>query len=482
MSAVWNGSTTITISGTGNTLASVCSDIGDITVMQDMGGGIYEVYPLKARYFNIANGGTLTIGDVDDFSVSETLRFPFYANAYGRIYVYSGGRLEIYGDCQVIMNYSCTSAQYPDYSYFYGNIHIEGDATYKPIFRGARRLYIQPMSTTEALWLAQELTLKYCKIGECHRNYVYLNLYYGTPPTFEIDHLVLLNDLYTAVLYCLVGTVDPSLQIDWPAITNISVEDTNAAVTLYYTYPYIKDSTISVTRAAYWYNAQKGMPGVNSGYLTYDFIRDSRNVELFRKVGQGINTLLENVTYNSVYSYTFYTYNGGVLLLKGCTGNKRCLTYTGGTTLCYDSDYFYSGSSPVLDNYGSTIRKVYELDITVEDMDGNPLADANVNIKQKDSYEEYHCWTDANGKLISKFDLQAVYLANRVKRTSSETEEYWSDDSNSSYHTITVSKAGYKSADAFNLVMDQDRTQTVQLRPLTKMYLGSTELTAIGIG
>jgi len=483
MSAVKSGATplagTITISGTGNTIYTIASDIADKAWAELVG----NVLTIKCRYINIVADGELIIGDANDFSVAEELRHLFVGtNGYNRLYVYEGGSFKMYGDTKCILNYNCTSAQYPDYCYFIGKVHIEGDDTYKPILKGSRRFYFNYQPINETYHNSSELTLYKCKIGECQGNYaILINFYSAIYKTFLIEEVQIINGLYNIAQYGINVTSRVPVK-NYTPVTNITNDESVKAyqkITAGSWGLHLKDSVWVATYATYPFEIGASMELGGSSSETFDWLLTDTQKEL-KKAGQWISGLFDNVDIQTTYSYQGYIYDGARLVMKGCpnTNNKNVLIYTGAHLLCWNSDNCFNRVA--VDNYNSFAKKVFLLDLTIQDLQENPLADATIKVKQKDGYEEYTLTTNSNGKIIALHGLTGVLLANAVRKTTSETLVYWSDSSNSSYHTVTVLKEGYK-AETFNIVMDADKSQTVQLRPLTKMYLGSTEITGIGV-
>lgn len=483
MSTVWNGSDTISIGGAGNTLASMYADINDDTVMSNPSTGLYEVDGNKGRYINISNDGELIIGNPNDFSEYQELRHVFSgANSFSRFYVYEGGSYRQYGNSEFILNYNCTASQYPQYSYIYGRFHMEGDDTYQPTFRGARRIYFYNLASTEAWTDISELTLYKCRIGECHGSYIYMRGYNGWWRTFNVEDVTLINDLYTANQYG-INCFAYGLIYDIPPFKNMHVDNTvinNVALTYGGTLNHIKDTTIVTTRPHYMIYQVGGTMAGGWRYPSKSWHSTDENMKV-RKVGQWIDGLLDNVDIQTTYAYQFYVGGQCQLVLKDCpnTNGKRQLIYDGSSMLFWRSDNCFDVLN--VDNDGAIAKKVYMLDITTKDSDGNILPDCDVYISQVDEKEFFQCKTDENGKIYSRFGLEGVLLANAIRITTSETLEYWSDDSNSTYHTVTVSKDGYLTSKV-NYVMDEDKTIEVQLdKQLGKIYLGDTLLTKIAL-
>lgn len=456
--------TSININGDNNTLASITSDINDTSIIQDMGNGLYEVYGDKVSFININAGATLTIGDANDFSVYEELRYIWHTNGVGRFYLKSGSFFYMYGNTKVIMNYGCTSAQYPEYIYFYSKIiHIEGNETYQPEIQGTRRFYIYPQLTNQSLIQGSEFTLKYMRIGNCQQNYMYFRFNFEVPETLVLDHITIINDFYTSVFYPFCFSYPLYYDDFIVPITNLTIENTKY-IRMYVVYPYIKDSSIDVTTTTttgYWYNyAVARNVNTNAGNSDIDY---SLRTKKASKIGQYIDFYLENVDYQTNNSTSLYTYQGNTTLLNNFTTNKRLLTYGGATILFYNSDVAYNQNN-IEDNFNSSIKKVYKLDLTITDTNDNPLDDVRIEIHSVNNEEFYNCFTGTLGKILSRFGIDYVFLSNEMK---TPTLKIVSDDSNNTYHIVKISKDGYE-GQTLNYVMSEDRTDTIKLseRPI----------------
>ena len=465
MAAVWNGTTTITIGGAGNTLASMYSDIGDDTVMSNPSAGLYIINGVKVRYINISALGELIVGNPLDFSEYEELRFQFSGTNYqNRFYVYEGGIFKQYGNTKVILNYGCTSAQYPHYCYFHGAVHIEGDDTYQPIIKGPRRFYFYQYASNESYYENSELTLYKCKIGECWGNYIYMTAYGAWWKTFNVEDVTLINDLYTSSIQYGINCFTLGEVYDFPAFKNMHLDNSvNVLQHLSYggTISHIKDTTIVTTRPSYTFymSGAQTFGGWRNPSRTWHTTTESAKI---KKVGQWIDGMHDNVDIQTTYSYQYYIAAYCQFIAKNCpnTNDKNNLIYTGASMLCWNSDNIFNRLN--IDNYGSIAKKVFLLDLTTKNSHGSLLSDCTVNVSSLNGKEFFKCVTDENGKIISRFGIGGVLCANAARTTSAETLEYWSDNSNASYHIISVLKEGYIS-ETQNIVMNQDRSLEIIL-------------------
>ena len=128
------GGTAIYVEGYGNTLASICADIADVSHIEEVSPGVYVVQGNKQ--FRIRPASELIIGDPDDFSVHEELHFNPSSLAGGTFYIDSGGALYMYGD--VVLNHAYQSGK-AIYAYWYGKLYWRGEANpggNRPLYTG----------------------------------------------------------------------------------------------------------------------------------------------------------------------------------------------------------------------------------------------------------------------------------------------------------------------------------------------------------
>lgn len=474
MAATFSG-TTITITGSGNTLASITSDINNTAVIESMGGGVYNIYGVTVTQITVSDGGELIIGNPNDFSTYEELRFIWQANGSGSFTFQTGSTFKMYGNTKLIANYgSNNTTEYPGYTTFNGNVHIEGNPTYYPELTGARRIVFNPFYTNVA---TSEFYLKYVKLGNCHQNYIYLSFYIAIPNTLVLDNIIITQS-YPIILYGFSMSLNDNYANNYIVpITNLSIDPSSYNVLMSGVYPYLKDSSIDLTNNAndgYWtIVSNTRQVNNNIGSLGFDATSDIKKAV---KIGQYIDRYLENVNYITDYGYSFYTYNNTMVLLNNVSANKNTLTYNGGCVMYYNSNSMWSGRTHYLDNYFSCVKLVYKLEPTVRDEYGNLLDDVLITIRSVNNEEMFRCSTDSNGKIAARFGLSAVFLANQLRYSVARTLVYVSDNSNNTYHIVTYSKPGYE-LQTKNYVMNEDKIEDITMvatsKPITTIY-GST--------
>ena len=142
----------IYVTGSPNTLASITTDINDTAFIEKTGTSpdIYTVKGDVIRYLRIRDGGVLTIGNPEDYSVNETLGFENLALDRTRFYVDAGGELMMVGD--TVIDFGITGGFRPYYSYIYGKCSVLGNDTYKPVLQNYRRLYFHETTWTSDVY------------------------------------------------------------------------------------------------------------------------------------------------------------------------------------------------------------------------------------------------------------------------------------------------------------------------------------------
>lgn len=175
------------------------------------------------------------------------------------------------------------------------------------------------------------------------------------------------------------------------------------------------------------------------------------------------------------------SYGGSCLLFKNCT-----FTYRGSTpatanvaTSNWDGQIWWLGNTGnFLDkncfisalSYAS-LYYAFALNLTVVDISGDPLEDAQIVVRQCENKEVYHFITDSLGKprtqgLLNGAIILVNYEASQFRWDTQENfgvqGDKWSDPSNDTYHEITVFKKGYGTTFT-RVVMNQDRDVTLTL-------------------
>lgn len=456
----------IVITGSGNTLSSIVTDIDDtafIEVTQET-PLIVTMHCSVLRRLYINNTGELTIGDAGDYSVEETLEIECDVDTYGRIIVNAGGHLKMYGNTTLDFG---AGVGRPYYNYFYGAVTILGNDTYKPLIIGYRenRFYEAQQNDTyqSDIWNIQK-----ARFGGSWTGSTYYAIYFTAISrmrqhtfkdiTFDKDLGSSGGNIYPFYI----PYFTPGMQK--LVFENMDFEDCNYGVYAVGGNVHIKNCIYGDGTSWKQYFSRRSAPDRVSGYYDYGYQLSDANF------GQNFD-FIEGCTFENVGS----TKNCIISEYSAQVFVKNCEFQIASAGDCYEVNYSgrillgsgntYTGGREVYDcNTSGYIQWVYELDLTICDSTGSSIEDAIVYITQKDSKEAFIFRTKSNGKLNQAWDIEAALLTwkHQYGDNKSTNYEYWSDSSNSTYHTVTVFKDGYYPYTE-NFVMDQDREVTIYL-------------------
>ena len=477
MSTAWNGTTTVTISSTGNTLETMYTDVSDDTVVsKSLANGYpeYFVDGIKGRYITIAAGGTLTIGDESDFSYREALYHEWSGTNYqNQLTVTASGSLHIFGNVDVKLNYGCSATQYPQYAYAYGNLLFSGSDTYQPDIRGPRRWSIQAINTSDVDYMKKRyIIFNNIKAGETVVNpNFYLEFYNYIPQTMSFNNITMVNELYNGIQAPFSCFHFPPM-LNLPVVNNLSASGSKIN-TRYIANAYIKYTNTIFSGSNTTYNITTGgsLRPTEFSYPTTAGSDTAENLK-FYKLGQIFTNIFEDSDVSTTYNYHTYINSNAMGLYINFTNlaNHQLLVYNNAQGFCWHSDTVFSRGQ--IDNYNSIVKKVYLLDLTVLDKNNNPIDDAYVDIRQtntasldvhgKYEVEKYWCRTDETGKIIATNQIGGALLSNQIRITSGETLYTVSSGSTGTYHEVKIYKYGYKEK-TLNVEMDADKEITVQL-------------------
>ena len=457
----------IVVTGTGNTLASITSDINDTSFIEKTGTAP-DVYTVKGnvdRYLYINNTGVLTIGDPEDFSKNETLQFDQSVASKNRLYINAGGHLKMYGDTTIDFSSHATNRAY--YTYLYGAVTVQGNDTYKPVWQNYRRLYLYESQNnntyTGDVWTfdnmifgSADLINEYCLyvqgMGKV-RPHSFTNITWDK----SYGRNLAMYPLY--VPYGINGFEAVTFEnINFANVGNYSVYLNNASSQEFGHCVFGTATSWKVYVVGCYRNDS------TQRYYSYDYL----SPEVY---GQDF-VWIHNSTFDSTGTAgVVYVHHGGTLLLSDCefqhtAGDSIQVQYQG-TVMIWDNITFTGGREVYDLDYAGCIQRVHALDLTVQDKFGNPIEDAKVGITQSEGKESFLFRTNSSGKLINHFSINKALLTHQHQYGNNKTTNavYWSDASNSTYHKVTVFKIGYKPK-TFNVVMSEDRAQTVTLRDL----------------
>ena len=233
--------TYINITGTGNTLASMYSDINDnnwIERTTDVDGSyIYSVKSAIVNYIVINHGGELTVGNPNDYSFKETLRNIYSTNGRGYITIYQSnatnenGILKLYGNSTIdFINGMTAPNQYSGSWNCYGSIIVEGNAIYKPNLKLGNGLFLwfnygeleNDLQTPKA----EVKRFKHCKITNPRLELSNSNSKYIDEFTFE-DVDIEFNSNITQVYYHVINVNNSIYYGGFSNLTQVKFKNLN---------------------------------------------------------------------------------------------------------------------------------------------------------------------------------------------------------------------------------------------------------------
>lgn len=459
----------IYVEGSGNTLATIASDIADSAWFEDKGSGVYE---LKGNHeLHLRPDGELTIGDPLDYSVYERLDFAASGDNQLSFWAFGWSALRMYGDAHI--DFAAGTGHYYVYVYFYATeLVMHGDSTYRPSFDGIWVVYTLIYTTSSDHFADTKVDCRYADFN--HRIPAYGSTYYwdfradlvpnvhfyrctfdgnpawaaqgdgrGRPPFFST--IAAPNPRYAYMEECtfqhFAGLCYGFPQLGWKDCEWVN----NDAYGVLIGHPY---------SAIHPWQVGGGWADETSGMEWGQWF----------ELVEGAN-LHDNSTTSAV---DFYVRLGTVIALKDCDFqdvrtanlqvgmNGRLLVWTGNT---FASGWGVNGLGLVM--------YVFALDIVVLDAADSPIEGAQVRVQQKDGFECFNFTTDASGRINGNPVISNRCLCSHKRWISGDpvsgSFELWSDGSNSTYHEITVSAYGYIT-ERFEVVMDADKVLAVTLQ------------------
>jgi len=446
----------IYVEGSGNTLASVASDINDAAFCTwDAGTSTLTIFGTAAavRYLRIRNGGTLTING------GETLQFSNATNDDTRFYVDAGSHLIMNDDAEI--NGSLTTTR-PFYWYFYGRVTCNADIpnNLRPTFKNFYRMYLYETANNNNfpndVWDFTGAFIGSTRVNNGIAFYMYIlgKVRNHTFKDMIFDERVD-NNLDTYAFSIIYGI---------PGLENITFENirfdqverafncTGGAI--------IRSKGCVVDRtSASWGVLHYGnsVPPRRDKLRLYGLLNTKPYGQYF-SYHEDLTFLVGNQNNKMIVSY------GANVLIKDCdwqrtTGDSieckyqgRVLQWTGCT---------FADANPFDIQQNGERSIVYRWQPTVLDENGAPMENALVKIEQHESKEEFTFSTGDDGMLHAIHDLKGAMLTHQSFYTNTASET-WS--SAAEPHRYTVHVEGYEVAKG-TMVMDQDRTVTINMVP-----------------
>ncbi len=148
--------------------------------------------------------------------------------------------------------------------------------------------------------------------------------------------------------------------------------------------------------------------------------------------------------------YGIHHYYGGRLLIKDCEFKNLSygiLTGYGAVTFLHGTNTFTNVTTHKRWSNQGTYLHVRELDLTINDENGNPLENAAISIIQQSTIaKEIHVGhSNSDGKLVNVWGDNPIFV--EKEETSTGVYEQWSNDAESGLcHRVIVSYEGYVTA------------------------------------
>jgi len=455
MSAVKSGNH-IYVEGTGNTLASVASDINDAAYCTwDAGSNTLTVFGSSSavRYFRTRNGSELTING------GETLQFSNATNDDTRMYIDAGSHLIMNDDAEI--NGSLGSTR-PSYWYIYGRVTCNADIPggLRPTFKEYYRIYFYETANNNSypndIWdftgaffggprVNNGYAIYMYVVGKV-RNHIFKDMLFDERLDSNLDAygfgIIYGGEGYTNITFENIqfDQVERGFNITGGAIIrtkDCTIDRTsNSWGVLHY------GNSVSSARdrlRAYGYHNEKPYGQYFSYHENFTFLSGNQNNKM--NVSYGAQVLIKDCDWQRTTGDSIE-----------CKYRGRVLQWTGNT---------FADSSPFDIQQNGERSLVFRLQLTVLDEDGNPVEDAVVKIRQHEDKEQYTFSTGADGMMHAIHDLKGAMLTHR-SYYSNTAYQTWS--SASEPHRYEVYVDGYEVAHG-TAVMDQDRTATINLTP-----------------
>lgn len=180
-------------------------------------------------------------------------------------------------------------------------------------------------------------------------------------------------------------------------------------------------------------------------------------------------TFLDNY-WSSTSRRDIYSAAGNMTIFKDCNfqSNYRNIYATDkAVPLIWTGNTFTATRKQDPDSR-TVVMWVFTLDLTIKDKFGWPIKDATIVCRQKDGKEIWYFETDSNGRPVTHpLYSNKIFLIHKEQTSYHGNHIFWSDNSNSSYHEILVTKKNYETV-IKQYVMDADKSATIYLRPLNK--------------
>jgi len=345
-----------------------------------------------------------------------------------------------------------STATHYGYIYFRGGISAVGTEGNEIIFKHYRNCYIYPYQNDQ--------TWDYVKFQECTHSAAYM-MYLTYPQnidplTLSMKHITIENasNLWGRV-YFQNESVPNGKQIfeDW-TIENLAYPFYTVNGNYYLKRFHFKTSTI---QGLHYVN------GLGTGLPMTLNKTNGHNTRTLQPMCVFEDCTWEDVDGGNLAMYNYY--QSRILLINPTFIGMNYGAYTKyGSLTMWKGTITMASGNPKQWGVDCSHTWVRYMNITVQDLDGNPIENAMVSMVQSEGKEWYSALTEADGKIYGVYGNSPILT--EKEETSNGVFIQWSDDEGAGqYHTITCSKAGYMTQSA-NYEMTQDRDITITLTPL----------------
>lgn len=456
----------ILINGTGNTLQSVLTDINDVNFFYSPSTNVYTLNGSSViRTITISNLADLTIGSSSNMAAYERLEFQNGANNRCVMTVNAGGHLKLWGNSELRFA-RITDGFYGGITNIAGSLTVSGDGINNPLLNNYQRFNITE-SQNNSTYINDKIYIENAIIGGVTIANGYA--FYATNPSGKWNQFIFksitCDGSYgnwassATVRFFYYPFYVAGLQNH--VFENIYFQNYYYSVQDHVSCLYLKDCTMQ-TDAGGSYVAY-----VPQSVGTFSYSRKySESLNANFRYGQ-IFSLYDKCNFNSL-KHGIYAGYSGISCFKSCTFNQNTgNTFTGiynGTILLWgNTNVFYRNPLYSL-TINSVLHKVFDLNLTITDNELNPISGAIVSINQSQNKEFFTFETNNNGKLNAIHGIECALLTYSQQYANSDISnvDLWSSDTNSTYHTVVITKEGYRPYQQ-NYIMNQSISETIKL-------------------
>ena len=439
--------TKIDVTSTGGvlvTMSDIVAQIADITVMEKVG----DIITIKRAAGQIYREFEISSGCKIDFESGKTYNFEGITNSgsYIQLDVAYDSYIKIGENTHFDFN-SDSQTYSRGYQYFSGEVDAEASLGNEIIMEHYRNIYITPRN--DQYW--DYIILKNNMYSSGYFLSFVSPAYTTEIPTVSFKHITVTNDngnYYGSAIYANISGIP---------LVNYIFEDWNISHIAYPLYVYhfsatlkrfnISDTTIQ--GILYSVGNLSGTPTQSTNVAKYAIGSTYQNYLIF-----------DDCTFDDLDNgiYNFTCYYPGTTVFKNCSFNNQTygvyVAYSGIARFVGTNTFTNISTSDKRYTYGGSTLDSFEIGITIQDEDGNPIENVSVSITQDDEYEHFERLSNSNGEVLSDFGYK-TFLTNKAYYAVSSYEDW-------SAHTVSVVKDGYNKS-ITSLTVDADKDIIITL-------------------